>query len=473
MDSPDHSQTAPQGSSKKRSRTVSNLTDEQVQHKRNVDRRAQRAFRQRTKDCIVNLEQQFSQLQETAYHREQELIAVRQQNKSLTDHLEAILDLVSTALSHSREVARPSEGAESDSGLHQEPDLQHRFDRQNIPSPPPSGLDQHQLNQPTTNQPLAQPSPTPTDNQAPPNVNLTSNERVVPEQHASYSVPHVAPTMISNDSPLASGHTSHQTTSHATNCSMTESPVNQSTGGMSQADHFGSVPTPSSAILIDTRHYATRTSAFTVLPSHSPSTCPLDQILLDFLNSRREMLAGGADYNIVVGAQKPTVKALIDNTLVDSVHPLSRMLSEVLSTFPYVHQTEKFGLFFLMCLTMRWQICPTKENYLTLPKWLRPTVTQVTVPHAMWIDNIPWPGVRDILIENPEDYPFELFSEYYSQNVSLNWSFDSLDAVSDVGNDRILHSIFEKHIRNLKNWTVSSAFQTRFPSMMTSIDCME
>ena len=35
-------------------------------------------------------------------------------------------------------------------------------------------------------------------------------------------------------------------------------------------------------------------------------------------------------------------------------------------------------------------ICPTQQNYRAMPAWLRPTVTQITVPHAMWIDNIPW-----------------------------------------------------------------------------------
>jgi hypothetical protein len=63
-----------------------------------------------------------------------------------------------------------------------------------------------------------------------------------------------------------------------------------------------------------------------------------------------------------------------------------------------------------------------------------------------------------MLIENPDDHPFELFSQYYSQNVSVNWQFDSLDAISDVDNEVVLHSIFEKHIRNLKNWTVTTDF---------------
>lgn len=124
-----------------------------------------------------------------------------------------------------------------------------------------------------------------------------------------------------------------------------------------------------------------------------------------------------------------------------------------------------------------------------MPTWLRPTVVQVAVRHAAWLDNIPWyeiflvrtclllctyklnrPGVRDILIENADDHPFEMFSQYYSQNVSVNWKFDALDAVSDANNYGVLHSIFVKHISNLKNWTVTPEFKARFPYMIPAID---
>ena len=77
--------------------------------------------------------------------------------------------------------------------------------------------------------------------------------------------------------------------------------------------------------------------------------------------------------------------------------------------------------------------------------------------------------MRDALIEKPDEYPFELFSQYYSQNVSLNWTFDTLDAIADAADEVILHSIFEKHICNLKNWTVTPEFQTRFPAMTPAI----
>lgn len=78
--------------------------------------------------------------------------------------------------------------------------------------------------------------------------------------------------------------------------------------------------------------------------------------------------------------------------------------------------------------------------------------------------------MRDILIATPANYPFELFSKYYSQHVSVNWKFESSDAMADMGGDVLLHSIFEKHLGSLHNWTVSAEFEARFPSMAQAIN---
>ncbi|PSN68628.1 hypothetical protein BS50DRAFT_489557 [Corynespora cassiicola Philippines] len=342
------------GRPKKRSRAISNLTEEQLQRKRNVDRNAQRAFRQRTKDSIYRLEQQIAGLQQTAAEREtrlqHELSALRGTNTSLLQCLDDIAQLASATARSVTDMAAPT-------ARHHHPGGR--------PFPPcrlPPGL----------------------------------------------TPPRSRPSSL-------------------------HSPV------------------------------------FTVLPSHLPPTCPLDEILHDFLETRREMIVQGATPESVLGPPKPTVKALLNTTMAATVHPLCAVMSEVLSTFPHVGQPEKLAFFYLMFKTMRWQICPTDESYSAMPPWLRPTVSQITVPHAAWIDNIPWPGVRDILIQEPQSHPFEVFSQYYSQNVTINWSFDPLDAVSDVDDQVILHSIFEKHICSLKNWTVTSDFQRRFPAMTSAI----
>jgi hypothetical protein len=70
-----------------------------------------------------------------------------------------------------------------------------------------------------------------------------------------------------------------------------------------------------------------------------------------------------------------------------------------------------------------------------------------------------------MLIERPDEYPYHLWTENFTQNVSVTWTFEVSDAISETGDDFVLHSIFEKHIRNLANWTLSPEFQTLFPDL--------
>ncbi|KAK1763982.1 hypothetical protein QBC33DRAFT_572924 [Phialemonium atrogriseum] len=456
MTESDSGDIAPSTSARKRVRTVSNLTEEQIQHKRNVDRRAQRAFRQRTKDCISKLEEQFGQLQETCCEKEQELQSVREHNKALLQCLETVIDLVSSTVGQFRDDANTTVIPGSCShALHAK--VGHLRDGTHPPGTEKiTGAEQ-----------TASMSPY-----------LSSHDG-----HVTGRVSFETGNATYQVSPAASGRSedshnaqpgSHQlpvSTSDVSSFSLLDVQIAQSAMPEPHTEPFAAMPTPCSTAMANTPPYVPQIA--TVLPSHFPSTCPLDEILLDFLSSRRDMLSKGVSLESVAGPEKPTVKALFTAELATPVHPLSGIMSRVLSTFPCVGEPEKLAFFYLMCQTMRWQISPTKENYFAMPTWLRPTVTQIAVPHAIWIDNIPWPSVRDVLIENADKYPFEVFSEQYSQRVTVNWPFDVLDAVSDLDNEAVLHSIFEKHIRNLKNWTVSAEFRGCFPEVASLISSCE
>lgn len=148
-----------------------------------------------------------------------------------------------------------------------------------------------------------------------------------------------------------------------------------------------------------------------VLPKHTCATCPLDQILLDFIASRQSMLARGISPATVLGPEQLCPRDLLEPRTVDSTsHAISRVMADVLATFPHVNLPEKLAFMYLMHLTTRvrhptlhptypptqlnpciqWQVSPNDGSYARMPVWLRPTVTQITVPHAAWIDNIPW-----------------------------------------------------------------------------------
>jgi hypothetical protein len=96
---------------------------------------------------------------------------------------------------------------------------------------------------------------------------------------------------------------------------------------------------------------------YTVLPVHVAATCPLDQILIGFFRSNRELCSGDTVPETVIGPQKASVKALINTDLSTSVHPLSKVMSEVMSTYPYVGKPEQMALFYLMHQTMRVGFC--------------------------------------------------------------------------------------------------------------------
>jgi hypothetical protein len=87
----------------KRIRTISNLTNDQIEQKRSVDRKAQRAFRQRTKDYISELEQKVAELKESSAEQivqlQQELHTLREHNDTLVRRLESIAALVSATAS--------------------------------------------------------------------------------------------------------------------------------------------------------------------------------------------------------------------------------------------------------------------------------------------------------------------------------------------------------------------------------------
>jgi hypothetical protein len=98
------------GAPKKRNRAVSDLTEEQIQQKRRIDRQAQRAFRQRTRDRISDLERHTVELQESFIRKEaqlqRDLQALRTHNRELVRRLASIAEIsINPASPHSDDAA--------------------------------------------------------------------------------------------------------------------------------------------------------------------------------------------------------------------------------------------------------------------------------------------------------------------------------------------------------------------------------
>jgi hypothetical protein len=199
-------------------------------------------------------------------------------------------------------------------------------------------------------------------------------------------------------------------------------------------------------------------------------TCPLDSLLLDFLTERRQRAAEGLSAQEVVGPRYPSVSSLLNPSHGVYSHPLSKVFTDILSTFPDLSALpERVGVLYIMFLIMRWQISPTLENYERLPEWVRPLPSQLTIPHPAWSDHIPFAQMRDKIVREgkQEDVPFDNFFIPFTSTLSLNWPYEGTDTLlRDPQSDELLiNPVFERHLRNPDNWSLGEEFAQAFPSL--------
>ncbi|KAF4448853.1 hypothetical protein F53441_7789 [Fusarium austroafricanum] len=218
-----------------------------------------------------------------------------------------------------------------------------------------------------------------------------------------------------------------------------------------------------------------RSEPNTVDPStpirNCPPTCPLDSLLLDFLSERRQRAADGLPAQDVIGPRYPSVSSLLNPANSAYSHPLSKVFTDILATFPDISTLpERVAVLYIMFLVMRWQIEPTQENYDRLPKWMTPCPSQLSIPHAAWLDHIPFPKMRDYLVRdhNPLLHPFDNFFVPFTTTLSLSWPYEETDTLlQDPDSDELMiNPVFERHLRNLDNWKLGDAFAKAFPKLV-------
>lgn len=204
-------------------------------------------------------------------------------------------------------------------------------------------------------------------------------------------------------------------------------------------------------------------------------TCTMDDILLKFLKERRDLLAQGRPRSEVVGPAYPSVASLLNKENATPTHPLSHIFIAIIRTFPSINRLpEQLATVYHMFLLMRWQVEPTKENYDRLLPFARPVTSQLTTPHPAWMDHVPFPMMRDRMLQNLGDYDIDTFWVPYTNTLSVNWpygdSYVLLQAPDQPGqppsSDNItINPVFDQHIRNVDNWTLGQEFEKQLPSL--------
>ena len=212
------------------------------------------------------------------------------------------------------------------------------------------------------------------------------------------------------------------------------------------------------------------------LPPNTSSTCPLDGLLLDFLADRRQRSAEGMSHADLIGPAYPSFQCLFRPELGRFTHDLSRFFTDILATFPDLSTPpEQVAVLYIMFLIMRWHISPNQANYDRLPDWVKPSTSQLHNPHPPWIDHLPWPRLRDKLISHYHRFPFDNFFIPFTTTLSLNWPFEPKDTLIAIPNSEelLMNPIFERHLRDLNNWSLGPAFARAHPELAETVRIRE
>ncbi|KAL9632325.1 MAG: hypothetical protein Q9164_005390 [Protoblastenia rupestris] len=327
------------------SRGVANLTPEQLAKKRANDREAQRAIRERTKGQIENLERRIQDL--TAQKPYQELQHVIRQkeiveaeNEEIKRRLTSIQALIQPLLadnSTSHTAPPPSQVA---SGL-----------------PPVYTASDVRIRQGPQPHPISTPVST---------YNDVSSLRSSVSTASNYTASPQAPRQIL---PTTQSHFSHQSACFPTANAfpLRHNNLHHTSPNRSQDDKLDlgyllqSRPNSGDRSQGMRRKPTTSGSSPSVLPMHTlspvsgtgnldarcaatpacavpvrniPPTCPLDGLLLDFLADRRQQALDGATSQTLVGPSYPSFLSLISPQRKQYSHPLSKIFTDMMGTFP-------------------------------------------------------------------------------------------------------------------------------------------
>ncbi|KAK1613514.1 hypothetical protein BDP81DRAFT_336852 [Colletotrichum phormii] len=132
--------------------------------------------------------------------------------------------------------------------------------------------------------------------------------------------------------------------------------------------------------------------------------------------------------------------------------------------------TERLAILRTMHLLLEYHSDPTPERYAKLPTWYLKRPSQA-MPHSYAIDFFVWPGVRERFVFGQHHYCNNQFWELFGPNFHLLWPFEFRDAYkkSVVTGQYQISPMFEQRISDINAWTMGMDFFTRFPELIADI----
>ncbi|KAI0025756.1 hypothetical protein F4780DRAFT_224254 [Xylariomycetidae sp. FL0641] len=465
------------------SRGVANLTPEQLAKKRANDREAQRAIRERTKNQIETLEKRIRDLTSQQPYQDLQAVirqkeAVEAENAEIKARLASIMSMIQPLISNQQAEAAYASPVPTFTPGHSAQPPPSAHSAQNASTPASAASPLSAVESSWHGQVNAQPSPKYTQvkqlNQQ--RYDLVHNLQLGGGEHLKLDFlldpsqrvnriqagPNGAQdTPAYHHLPMKHDWNGAQFPTHA------PTRTNSAMSGGSQPQQYRIDYAPDHSSQSPSGPWSSMPHASI---KNCEPTCPLDSLLLDFLHERRERAAEGVPTQEIIGPRYPSVSSLLNPSNSVYSHPLSKVFTDILATFPGICTLpERVATLYIMFLVMRWQISPTQENWELLPPWMRPGPAQLYTPHPAWVDHLPFPQMREKIAReyHTGTYPFDNFFIPFTTTISLNWQYEDTDALlqSPDGADLLINPVFERHLRRLDNWSLGDAFDLALPAL--------
>ncbi|KAF7556322.1 hypothetical protein G7Z17_g1549 [Cylindrodendrum hubeiense] len=133
-------------------------------------------------------------------------------------------------------------------------------------------------------------------------------------------------------------------------------------------------------------------------------------------------------------------------------------------------QVERLGILWIVHLLMPSQHNVKPPNSTPLPKWYKKT-TSNHGRHVPGAEYLPWPNVRESFIHSHHRYCQNMFWNLFKEHMRIVWPFEFRDCYTqNVQQGRYqISNVFEETIRNARSWTMERDFFSYFPELRQEI----
>ncbi|TVY84330.1 hypothetical protein LSUE1_G000983 [Lachnellula suecica] len=196
-----------------------------------------------------------------------------------------------------------------------------------------------------------------------------------------------------------------------------------------------------------------------------PSTGPIDYILLGIVDRQRILARNGATGSLVFGTLRPRLNGFVNPEEAAERFPIASNLCALIQHTAFRTLAEKAAALFITYRFCQWQINPSLETFNNFPYFFAPLSTQFLIPHPMWVSQLAWGALREIVVKEQERYATDEFCHIYGLSLNLNWPYRKVDILNFEGDEVTMTPAFEAYIMDFSNWSLDEPFQMRYPEL--------